>query len=376
MDQAASTPASQTATAAPAAPVEGLRAAVVGYGMAGRQFHVPLLRQAGWQVTAVTTGDPGRREQARSDLGEVAVLPDLDVLLQEVRSGAVTADAVVLASPTGAHREQALAVIESGLALVVDKPLGLTAAEATEIVEAARGQVPLTVFQNRRYDPDMLTLAQLVAGGELGEVVRAEMRWERWRPAPKQRWRETLPAEQGGGVLLDLHAHTVDAVVQLFGPVASVYAELASRTTIAEDEAFLSCRHVSGVISHLGVSSVTALPGPRWRVLGTHGSYLHGGLGEDPGPFAELHDEAGHCGWRYDGDGGRRPVPAAAGDEADFYRGVATALAGGWQGRLDTAQAALPVDPADSVHVLAVIDAARISAAEQRAVQVDTPGLR
>jgi predicted dehydrogenase len=127
--------------------------------------------------------------------------------------------------------------VAAGVPVVVDKPLGTDATSARRLVEAAESAgVPLTVFQNRRWDAEQLTLLRLVADGELGEVLRFERRWERWRPVPKDRWRENASPEHGGGLLLDLHSHLVDSAVQLLGPVVTVYAEVAARTTPAEDD--------------------------------------------------------------------------------------------------------------------------------------------
>lgn len=343
---------------------------MVGYGMAGRGIHTPLLQAAGCQVVAVVTANGARVAQARADLPGVVVVPTLDALLGA--AGRLGLDLVVLATPTGGHADEALAVIAAGLPVVVDKPLAVDADGAARVVRAARGRVPLSVFQNKRYDPDVLTLGGLLRDGALGEVRRAEARWERWRVDDDHAWRDELPAERGGGVLLDLHSHLVDAVVRLFGPVTGVYAELAARETVAEDEAFLSCRHASGVVSHLGVSARAAAYGPRWRVLGSGGSYLVSGLVGEPGVIAELADVEGHCGWLYRGPAERAPVPAVAGSPVDYYRGVAAALT---RPDVVSAQEAMPVDPADAVHVAAVLDAARVSASDGTVVAPEVAAL-
>lgn len=355
----------------PAAPV---RALVVGYGSAGRGIHVPLLQQAGVQTAGVVTGNPARVAQARQDLPGATAYPDLAAALQAVQAGELRADLVVIASATGAHVEQTRAVVEAGLPVVVDKPLATDSAQALELVDAARGVAPLTVFQNRRYDPDVRTLRSLLEHDALGQVMRAEMRWERWRPDPQDRWREQEPADQGGGVLLDLHAHTVDAVVQLFGPVEKVYAELAARGTVAENEAFLSVTHATGVISHLGVTGLAAAPGPRWRVLGTRASYLMGGLQGELGGLRELDDaDDEHCGWLYDGSG-RQAVKAAPHGQVEFYVAVRDAVLRRDDG-VEAVQEAMPVDPQDAVHVLAVLDAARHCADNGGVERVVTPGV-
>jgi predicted dehydrogenase len=339
------------------------RIGLVGYGSAGRAFHAPLIAEAGLELAVVATSSAERVAQVHADVPGATVVPNLAAVLES------DVDLVVLASPSGVHVEQVKQAVEAGRPLVVDKPLGVDASSALEAVDAAaHAEVPLTVFQNRRYDPEFRTVARVVRDERVGRVVRAELRWERWRPVPKDRWRENAPPEEGGGVLLDLFSHLVDQAVILFGPVETVYAELASVTTAAEDTAFLSCGHRSGVVSHLGSTSLAAAPGPSVRLLGTEAAFVVGALGLEETAFTEfLPADSDHIGWLVRGDE-REPVEAEAGDQADFYREVGAALGG------DDVQAGMPVDPRDAVHVLAVIDAARTSASGGRVVEVVTPG--
>lgn len=341
-----------------------LRVGLVGYGTAGRRFHAPLFPRAGLEAVAVATANPTRVAEVHEDLPEAAVVPDLDALLERT-----DLDLVVIASATAAHVEQAEQVIEAGLPLVVDKPLALDADAALRLVDLAAQQgVPLTVFQNRRYDPEQRGLAAVVERGSIGEIWWAEYRWDRWRPVRRDRWRETAPPEEGGGLLLDLQTHLIDQAVLLHGEVESVYAELASRVAVAEDDTFLACRHTSGVVSHLFASAVNGAPGPRARLAGSRGAYVIGKQVDDVSAFTEFANHGDAVGWIVRGDE-REPGPVVGeADEADFYRGVVAAL------RSEDPQAGMPVDPRDAVHVLAVIDAARTSAHGNRVVEVVTPG--
>jgi predicted dehydrogenase len=336
----------------------GVRVGLVGYGMAGRTIHRPLIEAAGLSITHVVTADAARRDQASADLPDARLVPSLDALLLE----AYEVDVVVLASPTGVHAEQALSCVEAGLPVVVDKPLGVDAVQARRLVESARAAgVRLTVFQNRRWDPEHLTLQRLLAEGRLGEVFRFERRWERWRPVPKDRWRENAGPREGGGLLLDLGAHLVDSAVQLFGPVREVYAELGARSTFAEDDVHLALGHENGVRSHLSALSLAGAPGPRTRVLGTSAAYVVTSFEDEPTAFGDLADLDGdHTGWLVTGPS-REPVLRAPGAAVDFYRLLASALTEGGP---------LPVDPRDAVHVLEVLDAARVSAAERLVVRL------
>lgn len=340
---------------------------LAGFGSAGRGIHTPLLQQAGMTIAAVATSDPQRAEQVHHDVPDAGVVPDLDALLQ-----VAGLDLIVLATPSGLHARQARQCIDAGVAVVVDKPLATGSTQAFQVVDAARAAgVPLTVFQNRRFDAEHVAARETVRSGLLGEVFRHEFRWERWRPTPKDRWRENASAADGGGILLDLHSHMIDAAVDLFGPIDTVFAEVASRTTAAEDDAFLACRHTSGVVSHLGATSVAAAPGPRVRIMGLKGAFLLNNFQDDVADiYPDLADpDSEHCGWVYEGER-RTPVTRPAAGQVDFYRQVTRAL------QSQDPQAAMPVDPYDAVHTLAVIDAARVSAAQGTVEQVLTPGQR
>lgn len=312
----------------------------------------------------MTTSNADRAAQVHSDHPDARVVPDLQALL-----GGGGIDLVVLASPSGVHADQAEQVVEAGIPLVVDKPLAVDASRAIEVVDAAaRAGVPLTVFNNRRFDPEHVALLRVRDEGLVGDIWRAEYRWDRWRPVPKERWREQVSPSEGGGLLLDLQSHLVDQAVVLHGRVESVYAELDERTTVAEDDTFLACHHSSGVVTHLMASSVNGAPGPRARVAGSTGAYVIGRQFDDVSAFTEFENVGDAVGWIVRGDE-REPGPVVTGaDQADFYRAVGQALAG------PDAQSAMPVDPTDAVHVLAVIDAARVSARGRQVVSVITPG--
>jgi predicted dehydrogenase len=333
-----------------------LRVGIVGYGDSGRGIHGRLVPAAGHEVTAAVTRSPDRAARAREDWPGMRVHDDVAGLLAEPDD----VDVVVVASPTGRHVEHALAAVAAGVPVVVDKPLALDEAGAVRVVEAAEASgVPLTVFQNRRWDPEQLTLAGLLAAGALGTVHRFERRWERWRPVPKDRWKENAVGE-GGGLLLDLGAHLVDSAVQLFGPVASVYAELRSITTPTEDDVFLALRHRGGTTSHLWAGGLVGAPGPRTRVLGDRAAYLVTQFEGEATPFAAMDPGPGSEGWLVRGDE-VQPVTRAPGGHEDYYRVV-----GDWLQR----GGPVPVDPRDAVATARVLDAARRSARSGEVVPV------
>jgi scyllo-inositol 2-dehydrogenase (NADP+) len=349
--------------------VPDLRVAIVGYGLSGRFFHAPLIAATdGLELTRVLTTSARRREQLAAEHPRAEAVSDARELWS-----AVAPELVVVATPNSSHVAIASAAIERGIPVVVDKPLAITAHEAHAlVVSAERSGVMLTVFQNRRWDTDQLTLRRLIADGSLGRIVRYESRFERWRPeVARNNWRETAAPEQGGGVLLDLGIHLVDQALTLFGPVTHVYAEIDARRGIpAEDDVFMALHHANGTISHLHASAVTASPGPRLRVQGTDAAFLVSGLdpqeaalrgGARPETFARWGEpeewERGRL------VAGEQSVPVAPepGAWPRFYELLRDALLSG---------APPPVDPRDAVKALRLLEAARESSREQPVVSL------
>jgi predicted dehydrogenase len=344
-----------------------VRVAIIGYGLAGRFFHAPLIAATeGLEVARVVTSDPVRRTQV------VAEHPRAEVVrsVQELWSG-VLPELVVVASPNDSHAAIAWEAIEREIPVVVDKPLATTAADADGLVIRARDAgVLLTVFQNRRWDSDQLTLRRLIAEDALGSIVRYESRFERWRPDLDQaKWRENISPEEGGGVLLDLGSHLVDQALTLFGPVRTVYAEVDSRRgAAADDDVFIALRHERGTISHLYASAVTPSVGPRLRVQGTTAGFLVPAL--DPQEAALRNgvrpDAVADWGVPPEWERGRLvageqsvPVPPEPGDWPRFYALLRDALARGGPP---------PVDPVDAVETLRVLDATRAAARDRSIV--------
>lgn len=167
----------------------------------------------------------------------------------------------------------------------------------------------------------------------------------------------------GGGLLLDIGSHLVDAATQLFGPVTTVRAELRSLVTATEDDVFLALDHRSGTISHLWASGLVAAPGPRTRVLGSKAGFLVTRYPPLFGAFDAMDPGEGMEGWLLRGDE-PDPVPRAPGTHADFYRQVARWLLAGDEP---------PVDPWDAVRTAGILDAARRSARAGAAPMTPSP---
>jgi len=223
------------------------------------------------------TSNPDRAARAHAEFPQAVIEGSVD----RIWARAEEQDFVVIATPNDSHASLARRAIELGLTTVVDKPLAPSVAEANELIGLADAAgVLLTVYHQRRWDSDFLTLRRLIEEGELGDIYRFESHFERWRPEPPaDSWRFETPRERGGGVLLDIGSHLVDQALQLFGPAAEVHGDVRCRRgTPADDDAFVSIRHESGTLSLLWASEVAACPSPRMRVLGSAGGFLTEGL--------------------------------------------------------------------------------------------------
>ncbi|UYN84101.1 MAG: Gfo/Idh/MocA family oxidoreductase [Microcella sp.] len=338
-----------------------IRTGIIGFGLAGRVFHAPFVAtNPAFALTAIATSDADRAAQARAEHPDAEIM-STDALLARAAVGDL--DLVILGSPPHVHREQAVAALEGGAAVVIDKPFVPSVADAEAIIAAAdKARRPLMIFQNRRWDGDFRTVTKLVTSGALGTVHRFESTFERFGAPKREQWQGQITPAQGGGILFDLGSHLIDQALTLFGPATLEVAELrAVREGLAsEDDAFVSLRHDSGVRSHLTMSRVAAQSGPRFRVLGDESGYSVYGLdGQEPDlkvgrwPGSEGYGVTPKAEWGLLGvDNGEQPltpVPTEQGAYPDFYAQVAASIRDG---------AAVPVDARHALETVRIIEQA------------------
>lgn len=343
-----------------------LRVGIIGYGLAGAVFHAPLVAAtSGMRVNAIVTSHPERRARASSAFPSAAIYASPDVLFSDPHQ----LDLVVVATPNRSHVTLGTTALQAGLPVVIDKPFASSSAEAERVLQVARASGKmLTVFQNRRWDNDFLTLRRLISDDTLGPVVHLESRFERFRPDIKpDAWRERPDPAEGGGLLFDLGAHLIDQARVLFGEPVSVYAESAMRRTGAEvdDDSFVALRFAGGQVAHLWMSVIPRASGPRFRVVGMRGVYEKHGL--DPQEDALSRGmRPGNPGWGTEPRERWGHLNTSAGDLT--VDGMVETLPGSYETFYALLRDALisggppPVDPADSLAVLRLIEAARESA--------------
>ena len=345
------------------------RVGLIGFGLAGATFHAPLIAATpGLRLSAIVTSNAERRRKAEREHPDVRLLSDVD----ELWNSASELDLVVVASPNGIHFAHASSALAAGLSVVVDKPFAANAADGQTLVDEARGRgLMIAPFHNRRWDGDFLTVRRLIDEGRLGEIVRFESRFERWRVVPKPRWMEPGAVAAAEGMTYDLLSHLIDQALVLFGPVSHVYAEADRRRAgvQVDDDAYVALTHRSGVRSHVKGTIVAGQIGPRFAVYGSRAAYFKSGV--DPQEdMLKAGRRPGEGGWAVEppalwgtiGEGDAvSPVRTEPGAYERFYAGVAAALRD---------EAPPPVDPNDAVAGLEIIEAAYRSAAENRVINL------
>jgi len=329
---------------------------LLGYGLAGAHFHAPLISATpGLRLAAIATSrDVPEHPDAFVDSDPRAVIAHPEVGI------------VVVATPNDTHRPLAEAALAAGRHAVVDKPFALDVAEADAMIAAARAaNRMLTVFQNRRWDGDYLTVKRLIDDGRLGRLSLVEMHWDRFRPAIKPGWREH--AGPGSGVTDDLGAHMIDQTLCLFGPPDAVSADIAvQRIGAVADDYFRIALTYPGHEVALSASALVARPRPRFALYGDRGAFAKYGVdvqeerlraGISPITVGFGSESADAFGRFVDAEGIAVPVETLPGNYLDFYARLVRAADAG---------APPPVDPLDARRVMRVLALARESAARGR----------
>ena len=247
-----------------------LKVGIAGYGLAGRNFHAPILAGTNFEVTAVLTTNDVRKRHAKEDFPTVKIVSTIEELCAQ------DLDLIVIASGNQVHLSQALTAINAGIPTVVDKPMGINVAQTREILDAADSAgVAVTTYFNRKWDSDILTLKRVIRDGQIGRVIRMDSRFERFRPQLNpQSWRENNSPEDGGGLLLDLMPHLISTAIECFGPANLKSSSIRSVRGGADDDCVLVLAHETGVESILSASAVVGAPGPRLRVIGSEGAFV------------------------------------------------------------------------------------------------------
>ena len=323
-----------------------MRVGIFGYGLAGRVFHAPLLKIAGFEVVAIQTNNPERASQAKRDFPNATICSNADELLSH------NLDLAVVASVNTAHEPNAKVAIDAGVAVVVDKPMAATLAGTRELFNYAESKnVPITVYFNRLWDSDTLTIKKNME--LVGTPHRFEAHFERFRPdLTAQSWREQSNSSQGGGLLLDLQTHLVSTAIECFGPAKLKYAKIQSVRGASDDDVLLILEHENGMVSSLAVSAIAGKVGPRAVLLGSKGAIVAEQLDPQEPLLRAGEYEAGDRRSRIEFHQGEKvtAIEALPGDYSQFYLKMREFLAGNGE---------LPVSKSLALQVAEIIDQAR-----------------
>jgi predicted dehydrogenase len=351
-----------------------IRVGLIGFGYAGRTFHAPLiLATQGLRLTAVASSDAAK---VHASLG-----PDIVVTTPTALIAHDDIDLVVIATPNALHHPLALAALTAGHHVVVDKPFALNLVQARELVATAQARsLVLSVFHNRRWDSDFLTLARVLRDGRLGRVVELVSHFDRYRPQVRGRWRES--AEAGAGLWMDLGPHLIDQALQLFGAPSAIALDLAAlRDGALSDDWFhaqlrWSQGPYAGVRVQLHASALVASPTERFTVHGTLGSFSVDGLDSQEEALkagasraALTESEWGrdprkaHL-WLAEGEAVRHEhMPLLNGAYPAYYAALCAALQSAGPN---------PVSPAEALAVQTLLDAGLQAAHERREVALSS----
>lgn len=250
---------------------QSIKVGVVGFGYAASTFHIPLLRSnPGFELSAISTSQP---DKVRLALPGVKIFDSPDKLFAQTGI-----DLVIIPTPNDSHFPLARQALQAGKHVVLDKPFTLTVAEAEAlIVLAEKHKCILSVFHNRRWDSDFLTLRQLIENKQLGNISHFESHFDRYRPLVRDRWREDGKA--GSGLWFDLGSHLLDQTLQILGKPESIYLELARQRNGAKaDDWFHAILSYGSCKAILHGSVLVPAPGPRYVVHGSAGSFTKYGL--------------------------------------------------------------------------------------------------
>ncbi|WP_299429503.1 oxidoreductase [uncultured Meiothermus sp.] len=339
-----------------------IHVALIGYGFAGQVFHAPVIRSVpGLRLVTVASSQP---EKVKSDWPDIWVSQTAEEVITHPEI-----DLVVIATPNQTHFDLAQHALQEGKHVVVDKPFTIRASEARALASLAtqRNKV-LSVYQNRRWDGDFLTVQRMLQAGTLGEVVHFESHFDRYRPEVRNRWRER--AGPGSGLWYDLGPHLADQALLLFGPPIAVYADMAGQRDNAQATDYF---HVLLRYARLRVvlhaSALVVGDNPRFEIHGTQGSFIKYGLdpqeealkrGLRPGVPEWGHDAIE--GQLYLPDQPPQPVPTEPGDYRQFYAGVRDAI---------LQKGPNPILPEQAVQLMELLEAAIQSATERRELPLE-----
>lgn len=344
-----------------------IKVGLVGYGFSGATFHAPLLSVLSeFEITMVVSS---KKETVLHDLKDVEVVTSLEEVLEDA-----TIDLVVITTPSGMHYEMAKQSLQAGKHVILEKPMVVETWQAEELIKIAEEKkLLLSVYHNRRWDNDYLTVKKLVSDGVLGEINTYQVHYDRFRPVIRDRWREKQGP--GSGMLYDLGSHLIDQALDLFGWPQFVLADVFAQRENAETDDYF---HVIlgyeklRVILHSG--SIIPSHGPRFQVHGSKGSFIKYGLDGQEAALKEgkkpIHHSWGADNPQFygklvtiDGENEKQEtIETLHGSYTTYYKKMAESIVEGKRA---------PVTAHEGLSVIKIIEAALKSSSDKKAIYLD-----
>jgi predicted dehydrogenase len=344
-----------------------IQVGILSYGMSGKVFHAPLLHvNPGFAMAKIMqrTGS-----SALERYPDVEIVRDVREIIQDPRI-----DLVLVNTPDHTHFDFARQALENGKHVVVEKPFVLDVKEGEMLIglAAKKGRV-LTVFQNRRWEGDFLTIRKIIEQKWLGRLVEYEGHFDRFRNFIRDSWKEKQ--ENRTSTLYNLGSHLIDQAIVLFGMPSAVYADIRKQRTGAQvDDLFDLNLFYPDVKVTLKGSYLVREPGPHFILHGTEGSFVKHGT--DPQEEALT---AGHYpdepDWGRDQEENWGILNTSIADL--HYRGKIETLPGCYhefyKGLYDTLVEAkeLVVKPVESLNGIRIIKAAYESCEKKKVVELE-----
>ena len=327
-----------------------VKTAVIGYGFSAKTFHIPFIQALPeLELSAISSS---QQAAVAADHPDVAWFADANALLDNS-----DAELVIITAPNDVHFPLAKRALENGKHVIVEKPFVTRVEDGEALIALAEERgLTLSVYQNRRWDGDFLTVKKLIETGRLGEIKLFESHFDRYRPEVRQRWREQ--AQEGGGILFDLAPHLLDQTLQLFGLPQAINAQCRiTRPEATTIDYFNLVLHYPTHFVHLHSNLYSPEPNLRYKVLGSLAKYEKYGLdpqeeylkaGKQPEQANWSREEAALSGQLHS-EAGSETVVSELGGYQHYFKGVADAI------RLGTEN---PVPAQQALQTIALIELA------------------
>jgi predicted dehydrogenase len=347
--------------------MQPIKTALCSFGMSGWVFHAPFIQvHPGFELYGVLERT---KNLAVQSYPQVITFRSLEEMLADKNI-----ELVVVNVPNVLHYDYAMKCLNAGKHVIVEKPFTVTLSQANELIQLAeKNHLLLSVFQNRRWDSDFLTVKRIVRSGVLGEIKEAEFHYDRYNETLSPKAHKEVP-EKGTGIIYDLGSHLIDQALQLFGIPVAVFADtVIQRNVSLVDDYMEVLLFYPGLRVRLKGSTLVREAVPAFVVHGSKGSFLkvRGDVQEadlqqhkeprSPGWGIESTEHKGLLHTEVNGKIIKQLEETEAGDYTAYYEGIFQALRYGKP---------LPVTSSEAYNVMQVIEAAYESVQSKKIVDI------